>query len=302
MPHDVPPAPQFTLYNAVLRQWPEAESGSGRGNHYTTTIYVLVSGVIKLARVAKFPEGARLYRGTGGRQKLPARFGQADEHGCKGFTEWGFMSTTTKKAVALTYSGVKQGRAVPTVLVIAVTAVDRGARLSSFSQYPGEEEVMFIPMSFLGPEGQLQQQLEVTADGIVTMVGVRINVNLGARTIEELVERKKAGHLASFDFLTGDLVPALRQRAVDGGAEERLSRDTSRVQNGVTHTVEGLVQAIVGLVGKVRAAHGATPAEEYTKDARYKELATQMLDAGAMAPSALCLYLEDPSRYVFLVM
>jgi hypothetical protein len=290
--------PQFALYNAALRKWPKAESE--RGNSYATTIHVLASAVAKLMRTTKFPAGARLYRGTGGRMALPARFSGSDEHGCKGFTEWGFMSTTASRAVALQYSGVREGRAVPTVLLIEVTAIDRGADIASFSQYQGEREVLFLPMGFLAPGGP--EQVEVTAHGIVGVVPVRVNVNLSASTLEELLARKKRGHLASFRFLLADLHRALRRIAADGGAERRLACDSLRVYNGVTHTVDDLITRAVGLAEEVQAAHEGTAAERFADDAAYKGLVTEMLDAGTMAGSLLHLYLEDPTRHIYWVM
>jgi hypothetical protein len=291
-------ARQFAIYNAVLRQWPKAESE--RGNLYTTTVHALVSAVLKLSRTAKFAEGTRLYRGTGGRMALPLKFSQADEQGRKGFTEWGFMSTTANRAVALEYSGVREGRAVPTVLVMEVAAVDRGADIAAFSQYPGEAEVLFPPMSFLSPDGP--GQLEVTPDGLVGVVAVRVNVNLAASTLEALVERKKRGHLASFRFLVSDLRRALHRIADEGGAEQRLSRDGFREWDGAMHTVDGMIERSVGLVEEVLAAHAETAAERFADDAKYKGLVTEMLEAGGMAPSLLRLYLEDTSRNVDDVM
>ncbi len=296
--------PQFAIYNAVLRRWPEAESE--RGNRYTTTIHVLVSAVIKLARVTKFAEGARLYRGTGGRMALPVKFSQADEHGCKGFTEWGFMSTTANRAVALTYSGVREGRAVPTVLVIEVTAIDRGASIAFFSQYQGEEEVLFLPMGFLAPNGP--EQLEVTPHGIVMIVMVRVNINLSMSTIEELLEGKKRGHLASFSFLLNDLRRELHKIAADGGAKQRRVSDLLRIEHtkfdfrSETHTVDGLIAWAVSLVEVVRAEHEGVKPGQFAKDTVYKRLVTEMLDAGAMAASLLHLYLEDSNRILPLMM
>ena len=45
-----PPAPQFQVYNTVLRRWPAAgyERLRAGGNLYATSIYVLVSAVIKV--------------------------------------------------------------------------------------------------------------------------------------------------------------------------------------------------------------------------------------------------------------
>ena len=283
----------------MLRHWPKVDCQ--RGNSFTTTIHVLVSAIMKLTRVTKFGEDDRLYRGTGGRMALPLRFSQADEHGCKGFTEWGFMSTTSNKAVAIQYSGVNEGQAVPIVFMIKVQSIDRGARISFFSQYPGEEEVLFMPMSFVAPDGQ--GQLEVTVHGILVMVPVRVNINLSASTIEELIERKKRGHLASFRFLISDLRRKLCRIAEEEGAEERLSHDSVlRVHGGAAHTVEGLVQWIAGRVEEVLASHEGTAAELFTDDAAYKGLVTEMLDSGTMAVSMLCLYLEDPSRQFYWMM
>ena len=50
------------------------------------------------------------------------------------------MSTTEEKAVALQYSGVGEGLPLPMVLVLEVTATDRGACIRELSQYP---EVMW---------------------------------------------------------------------------------------------------------------------------------------------------------------
>ena len=260
---------------------------------------MLVSAVLKLTRVTKFTEGSCVYRGTGGRLALPLRFCKADDHGCKGFTEWGFMSTTFNKAVALKYSGVKEGRALPTVLEIKVQSIDRGASISYFSQYPTEDEVLFIPTSFLAPEGPAQ--LEVTIHGIVNVVPVRVNINLSSSTLEALVDRKKRGHLASFHFLIGDLRPQLYQIAKDGKAEERLSKDPTREWSACA-TLEQIVERIVAKVGDVLELHKSTKIENFTDNEGYKRLVTEMLDAGTMATSVFRLYLEDWNQTIFYVM
>ena len=79
------------------------------------------------------------------------------------------MSTTTDRATASAYSGVAKDRG--TVLEIAAGEVDKGASISFLSQYPGEGEILFPPMSFLAPDGPAQ--LEVTAHGILSVVRVR---------------------------------------------------------------------------------------------------------------------------------
>ena len=92
------------VYNGVLRQLP----GDGLfqrlragGNLFATTVHVLVSAVVKLARAVRLPAGLELYRGLGAVSELPEGFSKADKHGRRGYMEWGFLSTTTHRAVAV---------------------------------------------------------------------------------------------------------------------------------------------------------------------------------------------------------
>ena len=132
---------QFAVYNTILRRWPTAryEAFHAGGNLFATTIHVLVSAIQKIACAMKLPEGLILYRGLGG-VRLPECFHKADESGSRGFAEWGFMSTTADKQVAITYAGLDEHRPLPTVFEMRVGAVDRGACIQEFSQYPAEVE------------------------------------------------------------------------------------------------------------------------------------------------------------------
>jgi hypothetical protein len=107
------------------------------GNVYATTINVLVSAVIKIARAVRLPTGLKLYRGLGGDRSLPPSFQQSDLKGRRGMLEWGFMSTTSRKEIAIQYSGILEGKPIPTIFEIDSGAVDRGAILTEYSQYPG---------------------------------------------------------------------------------------------------------------------------------------------------------------------
>jgi hypothetical protein len=64
-----------------------------------------VSAVQKIARVMPLKPGLRLYRGLGGNVSLPRCFYKTNENGCRGFTEWGFMSTTSDRKVIMLQSG-----------------------------------------------------------------------------------------------------------------------------------------------------------------------------------------------------
>jgi hypothetical protein len=58
-----------------------------------------VSAVQKIARVMPIKPGMKLYRGLGGTVSLPESFYHTDANGCRGFSEWGFMSTTSAREV-----------------------------------------------------------------------------------------------------------------------------------------------------------------------------------------------------------
>ena len=95
--------PSRQVYNAILRQYPADVFGRFRagGNLYATTIHILVSAVIKVARSTKLPTGLELFRGLGGLMALPDSFFSVDANGCRGYAEWGFLSTTSNRAVAV---------------------------------------------------------------------------------------------------------------------------------------------------------------------------------------------------------
>jgi hypothetical protein len=97
--------PMFQIYNTMLRQPTEGkflfelfEAFQAKDNYFSTTIHVLVSATVKLARTIKIPSGLKLYRGIG--KELPDSFYNEDQFGRKGYMEWGFMSTTSNENVA----------------------------------------------------------------------------------------------------------------------------------------------------------------------------------------------------------
>jgi hypothetical protein len=127
---DVPLTVVPQQWNGVLRS--ASEKSSDR--RFTTSIHVLVSAVLKLARASRVPPGRVVWRGLGG-LVLDHHWFQCDGRGVRGGAELGFLSATSRRSVALEYSGVKQKRGV--LLELEVGAVDNGARLDMLSQYPG---------------------------------------------------------------------------------------------------------------------------------------------------------------------
>ena len=176
----------YVLYNAVLRKHPNDIFLSLEDNRYETTIFCITSGIVKLSRLSKIPSNRRLYRGLGG-MILPDQFLQ-EKSGFRGGVEWGLMSTTRNKEVAMQYSGADKQRG--SVFEIVPGRIDIGAELSWLSQYPGEEEYLFPPLSCLEVIDEPQVQ------GPVVVFPLRVNINLKGLTLEQLVERRKDLHLA----------------------------------------------------------------------------------------------------------
>jgi hypothetical protein len=130
----------FQVYNMILRRFPQSEFEQFQqgGNLFATTIFVLQSAIIKMSRVMRIPPGLELYRGLGGLAELPKSFYETDEHGCLGYMESGFLSTTSHRETAVEYSGAGEGKPLPMVIQTRASSIDRGACIKDLSQYPGE--------------------------------------------------------------------------------------------------------------------------------------------------------------------
>ena len=70
--------------------------------------------------------------------------------------------------------------------------------------------------------------MEQTAAGDVTVIPVRVNVNLKAERLEQLEEKKKSIHVTGFEFRVNELRHKLQAEAGAGDAEARLKRDKDR--------------------------------------------------------------------------
>ena len=186
----------YMLYNAVMRKFPKDVLDRLENNTYETTIFCIISGISKLSRATTLPRDRRVYRGLGG-MLLPQSFWQADNSGLRGGIEWGLMSTTTNRDVAVTYSGKDKNRG--TVFEISVGRIDIGADLSWVSQYPGESEILFPPLTCLEVVG------EPRVEGGVIIFPLHANMNLKGLTLEQLEERRKLLHLSMAHNLREEL-------------------------------------------------------------------------------------------------
>jgi hypothetical protein len=138
--------PMYLKYNLVLRgshadadvSWRQQLAVLCMGNPYTTTLHAINSAVSKLAKLT--PAG-KVYRGMA-RSVLPPSFTQENAFHVRGGIETAFMSTTTDRAVALSYAQDRGGGGAPGLTIeIQQGMVDRGASLGWLSQYPHEAEV-----------------------------------------------------------------------------------------------------------------------------------------------------------------
>ena len=289
--------PMFERYNCVLRRWPEKtyQEMVAEGDAFTTTIHVLVSAVQKLASVAKIPDGLKLYRGLSGVANLPENFFRPHMNGGRGFTEWGFMSTTSDKNCALQYSTMGEHQLLPMVLEFTASAIDRGACIKDFSQYPQEVEYLWLPCSFVAPDGT--ERMEFTPHGVVRIVPVRVNSNFTTPTLEQMVASKKLMHIAAFQYLLQELQRDLFSIIQEHG-DDRLEKDFYRQFRGKHFTCEGLLQNIMGQCQLRLKAHKEVEVNRFADDNTFRRLVTEMLDVKTMAKSKLNLWLKDPSQCI----
>jgi hypothetical protein len=108
------------------------------GNNYSATIHAINAGLIRLSKCGL---SEPLYRGIAGLRVLTS-FLVPDMYGVRGGVEFGFMSATTDRSVALHYASSSQSGIV---YEIQQTMTSKGADLSWLSQYPHEKETCFPP-------------------------------------------------------------------------------------------------------------------------------------------------------------
>ena len=163
--------PMFVKYNGVLRGIKPTAPAPFRerlralcpgGNLYAATLHVINAALVSLGQLTVC---SPVYRGVGG-GRLPAAFVDTDEFGCRGGCEFGFMSTTHDRHVAIEYAEGSLG----VVLEVEQGAVARGADLSWLSQYPHEAEITFPPLTMLEVAG-------MHVEGTVTICNVRPSIS-----------------------------------------------------------------------------------------------------------------------------
>jgi hypothetical protein len=233
--------PLFILYNGVLRGfgtcgtaededfgsdtfWERVKSVSVKdlmaraGHLFPNTIHLLVSAVKKLQMSAPNGQGKTVYRGLPGLDVT--EFKQSH-----GFSESGFLSTTSNIDVALEYSGVKEKR-VATILAIELSQIDTGADISAFSQHPSERETLMNASCFL-EYLRGQDEMRMTPYGAVRLLRVKMNANARALTREELDDRRKNVVVNMLDVVAKDVRRELHERVRSDQFRQRAREDRS---------------------------------------------------------------------------
>ena len=157
----------YVHYNGTLRRQQKG--------FFVTTLHAINSGIIKLS---KQTAACTVFRGVAG-GVLPDQFWTANEHGVMGGIELGFMSTTTDRGVAVGYME-QTDKEAKMLFEIRMGMIDRGADVSLLSQFPGEKEILFAPLT--GLEVASVPRVE---DGII-VVELRLSCNLQDLTIEQV--------------------------------------------------------------------------------------------------------------------
>jgi hypothetical protein len=198
--------------------------------------------------------------------------------------------------VAVKYSGAGEGRPLPVVLEMVVGPVDRGACVKNLSQYPKEVEYLFLPLSFVSPNGSPRHS--IFADG-VRVIPVQVDVNLSAPTVEELRGRKRRMHLAAFRFLLGELADELQHVAETKEAKERWASyiRTPSDEEG-EEEMEGLIEKIKEEFEAVMNKHCDLDEDKFIDDASFQGLVTEMLDARRWAVSKLRVWIVDDTQHI----
>jgi hypothetical protein len=283
----------FVVYNGILRRFPKElyDVFAKSDNRFSTSIFVLVSAVQKLSRCMNIPAGMMLFRGLGGTLELPDSFTTADENGCKGYCEFGFMSTTADRKVAVQYSGVKDKKPQASIMEIRPNAVDRGADISDFSQYPGEKEFLFVPMSYV--QGQGRCRVEVgPGGGVLKVISVGVNINLKTETVEQLTSKKRSMHVVAFKAVIDETKQWMQAYAEENGrAQARAATDKEYGKYGTD--ISDLISMTLWQMQDIKDADSKLPDGDYVNDLKYKALVTRMLSSQEWAKQKLRLWLEN---------
>jgi hypothetical protein len=229
-----------------------------KGNGYVNCIYACASGMRKISRLSCIPKGRRVYRGIGG-VKLPKKFLTEKEGGGRGGVDYAFLSTTTRREVAVSYIG---GKALAVLFECELGDIDRGCPLSFISQFPGEDEILIPAMSYLEITGDPYVMETSKGSGVfVTVYPARINCNQKSQTIEEIEARRKNDILSMTFYIQQELLR-------DWTPVLEVLRKLSEKQ---TEALDEALTKALAEFASLRHEFHSRDAKDFNKDTTYKD-------------------------------
>ncbi len=180
--------------------------------------------------------------------------------------------------------------------------MDHGADISQYSQFAAEVEFLWNPCSLV--EGQDEESIETTKDGIINKISVRMNNNVKTQTVEELRQLKKSLHLNAFKYILNEINSDLSALTQARFVNSRAEADLSVAKEGVsalgpeskTSAISILNERILHDCEKRYSKHVEKNPDEFIQDETYRGLVRDMMETKAMAISKLRLWLEDPAQ------
>ncbi len=307
--------PMYTAYNGVLSKFPADIATNFAPINFTTTIHAIISAIQKLSM--RTPVQSIVYRGTGGRGFLPDTFWEPQEGlNVYGYTEYGVMSMTSSKEIALEYSGVLIGRPHSAILAFAAGAVDRGANVQDLSQFPLEVEFTFPPLSYIQPEfvngkHRVEYVEHPEKPGVqVPVIYVRVNANIRSPTLDEMNSARKKSHVALFRSQNRDTVAEIRslflQRTDDitrrfGGRrvsfplldELKNAQHAASIKDPVKTAFEGFISVICQQCEAVLFVHEQKDESFFLDKFGHSSLLNEMASVRKWALAKVLWYIED---------
>ena len=224
--------------------------------------------------------------------KLPDRFWHKNEF--QGGVELSLMSTTANRDIALHYS---KGQAA-TIFEVEVGRVDIGGQLSFLSQYKLEDEYLVGPFACLEVKGT--PRIEITPHGQVTVVPLRMNVNLKSLTCEELLERRKNLHIAMILHMQEELFRNLSDVSQCMQEQECQSTSSNEVQHKrLPVYLDSLISAIKKEFREIVRFQGRVKCEQYNDNEEYKKLVENAIQCNLWAKNKIDLFKRWCSRKQF---
>jgi hypothetical protein len=143
------------------------------------------------------------------------------------------------------------------------------------------------------PLGDDAASVEILHGGLVTVLSVRVNINIKTETVEELLAKKKSMHIAAMKAMLDDLEQHLKHISETTEFKERVTTDGSICH---LHSVS-IVDDILQQCRLVLQRHEERDAIDFVNDNIYRCLVMQLLDCKSWAKEKLQLWLQDKAEY-----